>query len=563
MAITKNESTEAVLPGKEPVFRDAPVVENSSPANVKTWRYWGVIIALCIVSLLVALEGTVVSTALPSITKELGGGETYVWVINAYFLSSTAFQPLYGQTANIFGRRWLIISAVALFILGSGIAGGAHSMTMLIAGRTVQGIGGGGCSMMIDMIICDLVPLRERGSVMGYIFGAATVATALGPFIGGILVQKSSWRWVFYINIPVASLGLLLIVLFLHVKWQKERTLMQKLRRVDFAGNAVFIAATISILIALTNAGTVYSWSNWRTILPIVLGFAGLGVFVLYEWSGYCAEPTLPPVLFTNRTSATGFALTMLHAMFLYWEIYFLPVYFQAVCGSSPARSGVQLLPTVINLMVFAGVGGVLMEKLGRYLPLHAAAFALMTLGFGLFTLLDRHSSTAEWVIFQIIYAAGAGLPIGTLLPSVQAELKEEYTATATGTWAVLRSFGTIWGIAVSAAIFNNRFVHLIGNIDDQMTRAALSGGRAYELATKAFMSTLDTNQRLKGQVTEVYTESLKLTWQVAIALAGFGFLLVFLQREVTLRTELETEFGLVVDNKGDVERNDKRLQEL
>ena len=425
---------------------------------------------------------------------------------------------------------------------------------MLIAGRTVQGIGGGGCSMMIDMIICDLVPLRERGSVMGYIFGAATVATALGPFIGGILVQNSTWRWVFYLNIPVAALGLLLLVAFLHVKWQKESTLMQKLRRVDFAGNAVFIAATIAILIALTNAGTIYTWSSWRTILPLVLGFVGLALFASYEWSGHCAEPTLPPQLFANRTSAAGFALTLLHAMFLYWEIYFLPVYFQAVRGSSPARSGVQLLPTVIDLMVFAGVGGVAMEKLGRYLPLHAVAFALMTLGFGLFTLLDESSSTAEWVIFQIIYAAGAGLPIGTLLPSAQAELGEELTATATGTWAVLRSFGTIWGIAVSAAIFNNRFAHLNNRIGDGATRAALGGGRAYELATKAFMSTLDGNAQLKGQVVGVYTQSLKLTWQVAIVLAAFGFLLVFLQREVKLRTELETEFGLVVENEKDRE---------
>ncbi|TVY86804.1 Efflux pump [Lachnellula willkommii] len=321
--------------------------------------------------------------------------------------------------------------------------------------------------------------------------------------------------------------------------------MMEKLRRVDLAGNAVFIAATVAILISLTNAGTIYTWSSWRTIIPLVLGFVGLALFAIYEWSGRCAEPTLPPQLFANRTSAVGFALTLLHAMFLYWEIYFLPVYFQAVRGSSPTRSGVQLLPTAINLMVFAGVGGVAMEKLGRFLPLHAVAFALMTLGFGLFTLLDAHSSTAEWVVFQIIYAAGAGLPIGTLLPSAQAELSEELTATATGTWAVLRSFGTIWGIAISAAIFNNRFAHLNGSIGDEATRVALEKGRAYELATKAFISTLDGDPQVKEQVVDVYTKSLKLTWQVAIALACFGFLLVFLQREVRLRTELETEFGL------------------
>lgn len=432
-------------------------------------------------------------------------------------------------------------------------------MAMLIGGRTVQGIGGGGCSMMIDMIICDLVPLRERGSVMGYIFGAATVATALGPFIGGVLVQNSTWRWVFYLNIPVAALGLLLLVVFLHMEWEKESTAMQRLRRVDFAGNAVFVVATIAILIALTNAGTIYAWSSWRTIFPLVLGFAGLALFAWYEWSGRCPEPTLPPQLFANRTSAAGFALTLLHSMFLYWEIYFLPVYFQAVRGSSPSRSGVQLLPTVINLMVFAGVGGVTMERLGRYLPVHAIAFALMTLGFGLFSLLDAGSSTAEWVIFQLIYAAGAGLPIGTLLPSTQAGLGEELTATSTGTWAVLRSFGTIWGIAISAAIFNNRFAHLDWRIAEGPTKEALGNGRAYELATKSFISTLNKDLRLKGQVVGVYRDSLKLTWQVAMALAGFSFLLVFIQRQVKLRTELETEFGLVTKSTEDGERGEQK----
>jgi hypothetical protein len=461
-----------------------------------------------------------------------------------FICRSTAFQPLYGQSANIFGRRWLTILAVTLFIIGSAISGGARDLPMLIAGRTVQGIGGGGCSMMIDMIISDLVPLRDRGVVMGYIFGAATICTALGPFIGGILVQTTTWRWVFYVNIPVAASGLLLLVLFLHVEYEKESTFTAKVKRVDFAGNAIFIAATVSLLIALTYAGTLYAWSNWRIVLLLVLGFVGLGFFCVYEVAGWCPEPTLPKRLFSNRTSATAFALTFLHMMFLYWEVYFLPVYFQGIKSSSPARSGVQLLPTVVNLMVFAGVGGAAMKVSGRYLPTHAAGFALMTIGFGLFTLLDESSSSAEWIIFQIIFGAGAGLPIGTLLPAVQAELSEADTATATGAWAVLRSFGTIWGIAIPSAIFNNQFAHHSNEIVDSNVRAQFANGQAYEHATKQFMATL-LSSGTKEQVVGAYTSSLRRTWQVAIALCGVGTILVFLQREATLRTELDTEFGL------------------
>lgn len=406
---------------------------------------------------------------------------------------STPFQPVYGQSANIFGRRWLIILAVALFILGSAISGGARDMPMLIAGRTVQGIGGGGCSMMIDMIISDLVPLRDRGVVMGYIFGAATICTALGPFIGGVLVKTTTCRWVFYVNIPVASAGLILLLFFLHVEYDKKTTFIEKIKRVDFAGNFIFVAGTISLLIALTNAGTLYAWSNWRIILPLVLGFTVLSVFCLFEMSRWCPEPNLPGRLFTNRTPATAFALTFLHMMFLYWEVYFLPVYFQAIKQSSPARSGVQLLPTVINLMVFAGVGGAAMKATGRYLPTHAAGFALMTIGFGMFTLLKESSPTAAWVIFQNIFGAGAGLPIGTLLPAVQAE--------------------------------------------------------AYEHVTKDFVACL-APVGTRTQVIGAYQLSLERTWQVAIALCGLGCVLVFLQREVTLRTELDTELGLTDGRK-------------
>ena len=416
---------------------------------------------------------------------------------------------------------------------------------MLIAGRTIQGIGGGGATMLVDLIVCDLVPLRKRGSVMGIIFGAVTIGTALGPFIGGIIVENTTWRWVFYLNIPIGAAAMVLLMAFLHLKYEKETTLMHKLKRVDLAGNAIFITATISILIALTNGGTRYPWSSWRIILPLVAGFVGLGLFYVFETSNLCLEPTMPPQLFANRTSATAFTLTFIHTLLLYWEIYFLPVYFQAVLSSSPSRSGVQLLPTVITLMVFGGIGGGAMQKFGRYRPFHHAGFALMTIGFGTFTILNEHSSTALWVVSQFIFAAGTGLPIGTLLAAAQAELSEADSATATGTWAVLRSFGTIWGSAISATVFNNQFAHLSTRISDPSVRMTLSGGQAYEHATASYVGSLRNQPTLQGQVIGVYSDSLKLVWQVAIGISALGFLVVILEKEVKLRTELETDFGV------------------
>lgn len=264
------------------------------------WRFWVVLVALGITSLSAAVESTVTSTALPRIAGALDAGELYVWFVNAYTLTSTAFLPLFGQIADIFGRRWLTIAIVAVFALGSGISGGATSATMLIAGRAVQGVGGGGIILMIEMIVCDLVSLRDRGRFTAVIMGLFGIVSSLGPFIGGAIAQGTTWRWVFYINLPICGLSLILLTTFLHVNYDRSPTVAQRLRRIDYAGNIILIASVAAILISLTYGGTRYAWSSWRVLLPLILGFVGLGVFMLYESSRWCTEPMTPPHLFSE-----------------------------------------------------------------------------------------------------------------------------------------------------------------------------------------------------------------------------------------------------------------------
>ena len=456
---------------------------------------------------------------------------------------STAVQPLFGQLANIFGRRWPIITAVAIFALGSGVSGGATSTAMLIGGRAVQGIGLGGVNMMIDIIVCDLVPLRERGNFMGIIFAVFSVGSSLGPFIGGVLVQRVSWRWVFYISLPVAGAALVLMVLFLQVAYTKESSLAQKIRRIDFIGNAILMSSVIAILIALTYAGTIRAWSSWRSIVPLVLGFTGLVVFHLFEATKYCVEPIMPPRLFSNRTSLIAFTLSFLHGALTYWVVYFLPVYFQSVLRSSPTRSGVQMLPTVIVLIPFAIIAGVIVTETGRYKPIQVVGFTLMTLGVGLFTLLDSSTPTGQWVGFQILVAASSGLVVTSILPAVQAELPESDVAASTATWAFVRSFGSIWGVSIPAAIFNNQFDKILAGISDPVTRGRLQGGNAYSQASSEFIDSFPAG--LRSQIINTYAGALKQVWQVAIAFAALGFILVWFEREIQLRKTLDTEYGM------------------
>lgn len=432
---------------------------------------------------------------------------------------------------------------VAIFALGSGISGGATSTAMLIGGRAVQGAGGGGIILMIEMIVCDLVPLRDRGRFMGVIVAVFAICSSLGPFIGGAIAQNTTWRWVFYINLPIAAVSLVSLVAFLHMSYNQEHSVAQRLRRIDYTGNTILVASVTAILLALTYGGTRFPWSSWRVILPLALGFAGLGVFMLYETSRWCVEPVTPPQLFQNRTSAAAFYLTFVHALFSFWVLYFLPVYFQAVLLKGPNRSGVLLLPTAITIVPGGILSGLLLSKFGRYQPIHFAGYAMMTLGAGLFILLDQDSALALYVCFQLIAGLGSGFALTTLLPAVQASLSEKDTASSTATWAFIRSFGTVWGVSVPAAIFNSRANELAVRIEDSSVRAFIANGQAYSHASYKMLLSLSSSTR--AQVIGVFNDSLRLVWIVATAITGASVFVVFVEKQIKLRDNLETEYGL------------------
>ncbi|KAI1407189.1 putative multidrug resistance protein fnx1 [Hypoxylon sp. FL1857] len=447
------------------------------------WRFWGIISSLSIMSILSALDISAISTTLPSIVDDLGSDYAYIWIVNAYFLTSTAFQPLYGQTANIFGRRSLTLLIMFLFAVGSAVSGPAPTLGALIAGRAVQGMGGGGINVMIDMIVCDLVPLRERSKFIGIIFGTFSVAVALGPFIGGLLAERVTWRWVFYINLPIAAASWLALALVLRVRYKKDN-IRNLLKRVDLGGNAVLVASVVAILLSLTWGGTKF-----------------LRLFVFLGIQTKVPEPTMPLRLFFNRTSLGSYGLTFVHSILSYWITYFLPLYFQAVLEADPVTSGVDLLPTVVVSMPFAIIAGVGLSKFGRYRPWHFINVALFAISFGLFSLLNEKNSL------------GARVLTTTTLPAAH--------------------FGGVWGVAIPAVIFNSRVNDLLDCLQDESLRNLLANGGAYGLASREFMASFNTNPTLKAQLKSIYVDSLQL-----------------FVKEIPMRTELETEFGIEATEK-------------
>ncbi|KAK2798569.1 hypothetical protein FQN51_007589 [Onygenales sp. PD_10] len=528
-----------------------PGPENT-PQPRKSWRFWAIIISLSLTGLCSALEGTIITSALPTITETLGGGNAYIWVPNAYFLASIATLPLFAQASNIFGRRWLILISVALFVLGSGLCGGTSSMGMLIAGRTVQGLGGGGIALMINIIVTDIVSLRERGKYMALIQMAGTIGAAVGPFIGGVITSQSSWRWVFYINLPIGGTAFVALFLFLRLNYDREQSWKERVTRIDVFGNAVFIAAIIAVLIALTWGGTIYNWETYNVIVPLVLGFAGLGLFLVVEWT-LVKEPSFPRGIVSNITSAVALILTFIHTLCTYCAFYFLPLYFQAVRRLSVMESGIDTIPIFAGTLPFAIVGGILLSKIGRYKPLHLIGWVFVIISFGLFSLLGPDSSTAAWACYQLLCAIGVGLLASILLPAVQAPLDESLAATATGVWSFFRGFGSVWGVTIPSAIFNNQCrQNAVRTITDPKIAQMLTGGKGYQYATKAFLDSIE-NPTSRAQVVDVFHKSLRIVWYIGTAFAGLGFLLTFLEKEIELRRRVDTKFGIEdeEDSKG------------
>lgn len=457
---------------------------------------------------------------------------------------STATIPLYAQMADLFGRRYVMLSAVAIFLLGTGLCGGARSAGMLIAGRAIMGAGGGGMTMLIDVIVSDLLPLNQRGQFMGIVFFGVNIGTSLGPFVGGQVVASANWRWVFWLNLPITGAASLVLIAFLHTPWRRSETVLQAFKKIDFIGNAILMASAVSILFSLSYAGTRYAWSDWHIIMPLVLGFAGLILFFFTQASPrLCPYPVMPLRIFNNRTTIASFALSFIYMLLSLWRLYFLPVYFQSSLGSSSARSGVQMLPSVLMLLPSVLISGVLVKKMSRFLAIHFAGFGIMLVGHGLLTILDQHSTTAAWVLIQIVVAFGSGLVITALLPAIQASLTEADTAVAVGAWGFVRAFGVVWGISIPAAVFNNRFEALAGEITDPAARAQFSGGNAYQGANAQLISSF--GGETTEQIINVYAKSIQRTWQVGIGFAAFAFLLVFIERNLKLRDTLDTEYGL------------------
>ncbi|CAI7666582.1 unnamed protein product [Penicillium crustosum] len=447
------------------------------------WRFWSIFASLRLLSLIASIDVSIVTTALPTITREIGGELQYVWIANSYPLASTVPQPLYAQISNIVGRRNPLLVAVSLFAMGSGIAGGATNPAMLIAGRVVQGLGTGGIYVLSAIVISDLVPLRQHSQYEN-------------PTDGSIKTALS---------------------------------------RVDLLGNAILVPSILAILLGAVLGGVVYPWSSYPVIVPLVLGVLGWALFHVHQ--AFCKEPSIPPRLFRNRSTVSAYGMSFIAYLLTQVSSYFLPVYFMAVANASPIRAGVDCLIYSVVVPVSAVFAGGFVARTGVYRSLFWSRFALQAVGYGLLSTLDGSYSQARFFGFQALAACGTGLVIPALLPAILSPLPESDVASANGAYSFLRSFAFVWGITIASVIFNGQFKVHGGQISDETVRVKLVDGAAYTFASGGYIFQLP--QSTRNQVIGVYSKALATVWQAAIAFACVGFLLGLIVKHVPLRKTL------------------------
>jgi EmrB/QacA subfamily drug resistance transporter len=463
-----------------------------------------------------ALDQTIVGTALPTIVTQLHGNDYYTWVVTIYLLTATISGPIYGKLSDLFGRRPMVMIGVSLFLIGSALSGLSQEMWQLVAARGLQGLGAGAIFPIALAVIGDLFTPAERGKYQG-LFGAVFGISALiGPALGGFLTDNVGWHWVFFVNLPIGAVALVIIWRLLPPIKHPERA-----RSIDYLGSAVFTAALVPILIGLTNKQTM-DWTNPAVGGLILLGLALSAVFIWVE--SRAAEPILPLSLFRNRSISVSLIAVFLAGFGFFGAIIFVPRWFQVVLGSSATESGYQILPLLAGLIVSSVISGQVISRTGRYRWLIVISMAFLAIGLLLMTQLRGTTSLPEIWFWMVVAGIGIGPTLAAFTIVVQNAAPFTQLGAATGALTFFRQVGGTVGLAIGGTLFGSA---LATEIPEQMAKAGVPAELTNQFAGSGAAANLGgvgglaaVLAKIPEQVRPMVTTGLHEAFSLAIASA-------------------------------------------
>lgn len=484
-----------------------------------------IILSLCLAIFLVALDQTIIAPALGAITAEYQSVKDIGWYGSSYLLTTTALQPMYGTIYKHFNVKYAYLGAVFIFEIGSLISAVAPTSVAFIVGRAIAGIGTAGLFSGSIVILSLIMPLEKRPLAFGLVGGMWGIASVAGPLLGGVFTDHATWRWCFYINLPIGAVAMVIVFFFVRVNRNTSEsanmTFMQRVRLLDLIGAAIFIPAIICLLLALQWGGADYPWNSSRIIGLFVGAALMIGIFIGVQfWQG--DRGTLPPRLFKNRNTLAAMIFALFFGAGFFPLIYYLSLYFQAIQGDTAVQAGIKILPLLLSTVICSILTGAIISFIGYYNYVIIPCMILFTVGSGMITVLDVDSPMSEWFGYQVIagLGIGAGFQIGVLI--IQTVLPQEWVPVGTACVQFFQALGGAVFVAVAQTLFQNGLIDKIKSDNIGIDANIFINSGASEIA-----DVLEKMGRSDAYdtVVEAYMIGLRNTYYISVACAGSAFI--------------------------------------